>query len=250
MVQFLENRALRLAGKSSEPIGTLFWALEQLDQTPRAFAVLEEALQRRQDDAELQLLTAEAYGRHGRFADAERLLAAAEPRSRSNYWLRKAAEISMYRGDRPAALEYWKKVLAKEPQAADAHQAVSQLLAEVEGHSAALEHLSEAAAAHETNFHIQSLYIHWLKGMDPFAAERITQQFVERRPNNAWAWRELAVLHARLGRIDEALSEAERAKSGTRQSRCLQHHRLRACRRGESRSSPGSVSASYPHLRG
>ncbi|MBK9394983.1 MAG: tetratricopeptide repeat protein [Uliginosibacterium sp.] len=71
---FLRNRLARLGARSAAPALTLFEHLDSLEHAGEGFAVLEAALAVHPDDAHLRVQFVEALIRHGRLAEAERLL--------------------------------------------------------------------------------------------------------------------------------------------------------------------------------
>jgi tetratricopeptide (TPR) repeat protein len=65
-LNWLRERFARDRGKSIVPTQGLYWALQTLDRSEEAMAVLEEALALRPDDGELLLYAADAHGRADR----------------------------------------------------------------------------------------------------------------------------------------------------------------------------------------
>jgi tetratricopeptide (TPR) repeat protein len=208
-VLFLRNRVRRFGKASGWPVRTLFWALDQLDRTPEAFEALEEALRARPDDGELLLYAADARSRTGDFARAAELLAAAEGKARPALYLRTAAQLAIYRGDRAESLSLWRRVLAAEPLAMDAHASVALLAGETEGRDAAFEHLRSACREFPHHQALHQLRIEWLREGDPGEQEAALRHLLAVNPADAWAHREISLLLGRSGRLDEALAEAE-----------------------------------------
>src|SRR5262249_42283821 len=72
-LDFLHRRYRRLGKKSGQPAQTLAWAFFLLERPGEGYALLEEAIGLRPDDADLLLAVLDQYVQHGKFADARRL---------------------------------------------------------------------------------------------------------------------------------------------------------------------------------
>lgn len=210
-LRFLEGRCRILQQRSGGPAATLFQALDQLERTHEAFEVLDRALAIRPEDGDLHLFAAEARARFGEMERAKQHLGAARGRSREVSWLRSAAYLAGVQGDIVAACERWKEVVAAEPLHLPSQQEVARLLAETRGRPAALDHLKATAARFPHHSDLHALWIEWLRPEGPGAVEPVARKLVETNPANAWARRELALALARLGRREEAQSEAAQA---------------------------------------
>jgi len=208
---FLRNRFRRFGKKSGWPARTLFWAYEQLDRTREALEVLEEALQLRPDDGDLLLFASDVYDRYGPPEKAATALKAAEGRSHRTAWLRAAAHQAGSRGNAKRALELWREVVAAEPLAMDAHSALTQLCAETEGRTAALQHLRQAVGRFPHHAGLHQLWIEWLRDGDPADYEAAIRGLIGINPEDAWARRELALRLTSTRRVPEALEQAELA---------------------------------------
>jgi tetratricopeptide (TPR) repeat protein len=207
LLRLLRERVRRLGASSSRPVRTLCWALDQLERSPEAFVVLEEALRLRPDDGDLLLYAAQLRNRHGDRDRATQVLTAARGRAQESVWARAAADFASAAGDSAAALALWRQVLAVEPLALDAHRAAAQLLAETEGRPAALEHLRQCCARLPHHFGLHRLFIEWLREEGAAALEPVVRQALTIHPADAWARRELALTLADQGRFDEAFAE-------------------------------------------
>lgn len=208
----LQRRVDRYGRKSGGPAVTLHEALAQLDETPRALAVLEQAMALRPDDGELRLFSARALARWGRLEPAERLLESARDRAPEIAVLRTAAEIAGLRTDATEALSLWRRVLELDPLAMDAHRAVASLLAETAGIPAAVGHLAAASARFPHHYALYQVQVHWLQEESIDAAEPVLRRMVEIHPADGWAQRELALNLGRQGKLEEALRWAESAR--------------------------------------
>lgn len=210
-LQFLEGRYRRFGARSGHPARTLFWALSELDQTPRAFKVLEEALRARPTDDELTLFAVEAYGRHGRYDRAQQLLSAAHGNTSEMAWLRSAGSLALLKGDTPVALSLWRQVLERDPLAIEAHRNVARLLAQMEGPEAAKAHYAAATQRFPHNYLLFQAWEEWLRDDDPAGAEAVLRQVLRINPADAWSHRELALSLAEQRRFDEAMAAAKDA---------------------------------------
>src|SRR5262249_51548004 len=129
-LEFLEQRFERFGSKSGQPARTLSWAYFQLERTREGFQVLEKALRRRPDDADLLLYAVDQRIQFGRFREARELLIQAKDKSQKTAWLRSTANLAASQGDLEIARKVWAKVLEVEPLADDAHAAYARMLAE------------------------------------------------------------------------------------------------------------------------
>ncbi|MBI4601140.1 MAG: tetratricopeptide repeat protein, partial [Planctomycetes bacterium] len=211
-LRLLEDRFQRFGRRSSWPARTLFWALERLDLTERAFAVLDRAIELRPGDGDLLLYAADAWARNGDFERSGLLLAGAEGKCSRSEWLQAAARLAQYQGGLRKALDLWRQVVEAEPLNAGAHRATARLLAETESPAAAVDHLRAFVSRFPHNCPLHELLLEWLGRDDPAAAEDVARRLIEVDPSNAWARRERALLLGRLQRIDEALEEMEIAR--------------------------------------
>ena len=210
-MHLLRDRLARFGRKSSEPVRSLFWAHEQLNQDDQGFRALEDAIGLRPKDADLLLFAATAYARHGKFAKADELMASAKGKTHGMSWLRAAAEIAWTRGQLAEARELWRQIVDAEPLAADAHRMLAQLLAETESPAAALAHLEAAANRFPHNYRITQLWVEWSKEEGPTVSEPIIRRLIAIHPADAWARRELVTALLGQNRAAEALEEAQTA---------------------------------------
>jgi len=154
---FLRDRFEAYGRLSGEPAQTLYAALRSVGDEGGAVAVLEEALSLRPRDHELRLFAAQACASRGALERAELLLAGSRGRSRRAQWLRAAAAVAKSRGDADDTLRLWREVLAVEPAAVDAHQAVAQLLRHRGDERAADAHLRKARNRFPGHYYLAQL---------------------------------------------------------------------------------------------
>src|SRR5439155_3348759 len=121
----------------------------------------------------------------------EELLKQAKGRSQPAIWLRAAATLAAVRGEPAQARNLWAEVLKVEPLAEDAHRSYAQLAAEAQGREAALRHLRQACERFPYNFHLNRLYMDWLREDGYQAVEPVIRRLIDIHPTDAWSHREL-----------------------------------------------------------
>ncbi len=205
-LEWLRRRWERFGRKSALPTYTLVHALDALNRTQDALAVLERALQWRPDDGELRLFAAQF--RSGVSAAhavaAQQLLHEARHMVSETLWLSVAAQLARHRGELSTALELYQQALDLQPQTLASHRAVAQLLAELQGRHAALDHLRAACEQFPHYQPLLELFIEWLRGERPEVVEPVIRRLIALNPANAWAVRELGLLLVQDHRLDEA----------------------------------------------
>jgi tetratricopeptide (TPR) repeat protein len=224
-VQWLERRYRRLGSSSSYPVRSLFWALQELGRADEGFAFLEEALAACHD-GDLLIHAADAYARWGREGRAEELLEQGRGQCRPAAWLRSSARLAFGRGQLAEALSSWKTIVASDPLDVDAHREIATLLATLEGDAAALGHVESAARQFEHHYRLQLLWYQLARRRNPEAGERVLRHILAVKPDDAWAWRELAMLLGESPRVDEALAALDRSAA------IEPHHPAQFCVRG------------------
>jgi len=207
----LRERFERFGKRSALPIMTLFDALEQLDRTPEAFALLQRALSQRPNDGTLISYAAEINARHARPEECAQWLQKAEGVCRRSMWLRTSARLAALRSNRAEALSRWRELVQFEPSASDVHQQIAVLLAETEGRSAALKHLQEAVERFPQNLALQQLRLEWLRDEGASAWEQGARELLRAHSANAWTQRELALALNGQSRLDDALAAVNEA---------------------------------------
>lgn len=212
-LEWLRGRWQRFGRKSALPTYTLVHALDSLNRTDEALEVLERALQWRPEDGELRLFAAQfrAGVSAAHAAAAQQLLHEARHKVSEVLWLGVAAQLARHRGELGTALDLYQQVLALQPQSLPVHRAVAQLLAELRGRQAALEHLHAACEQFPHYQPLLELLIEWLRGEPPEHVEPVIRRLIALNPANAWAVRELGLLLVHEHRLDEAEQLAREA---------------------------------------
>jgi len=207
----LRGRAARFGHQSSQPQMTLHESLLELDRVEEAFAVLEEALQKRPQDGDLQLFAADAHARFGRLREAAAHLEAAADLAKRTSWLRTAASLATYRCERTEALQYWREVLETEPLAMDANSAVAWLLAETEGQTAAGEFVDSACRRFPHHCELLRLRVQVVRDEPADTLMGALRSLLDANPADEWAWRELTLTLLDQGQLNEALQAANQS---------------------------------------
>lgn len=208
----LRAREQRLGAASSLPAVTLARALEQIDQTPEARAVLEAAKERRREDGDVLISLALLTGRTGDAEAAAGLLAIARPHVASAEWHRTAAQLAAWRADHAEARDHHEAVLAENPLEMGSLGETARLRAVTIGLSATLEWLAECVARHPHFLPLRQLRLTWLRDRPASEALAEVAEFLALEPAHAWALREQALILLRAGRPAEALASAKLAE--------------------------------------
>lgn len=201
---WLKLRFERDGRRSGLPGQVLSWAYSDLDQMTTASTVLEQAVDLRPTDMELRLYAVEWFARLGDLTRAEAHLAAARGPASAGTWGRAAAALANRRGEVAEELRLWRTVLTAEPTALDAHRRWTELLAETEGPSAAITHLTETAQRFPYSLNLRRLLIDRLREEQPESWESAVREYLEVNPVCAWGWRELALALIQTKRSAEA----------------------------------------------
>lgn len=209
-LHLLRARYEMAGNASAQPARILFNALVALDRSAEAFALLDNAIDRRGEDGQLLVFAADEFACAGKWERAEKLLADAEARASRNSWLRAKAHLANYRCDLSTALKNWRTVLEQEPLALDALRSVARLTAETEGRGAALAFLEETVNRHPHFLPLAELHIEFLRSEPPQVAEKVIRSALARDSRNAWLHRELALTLANQRRFGEAGEEVDK----------------------------------------
>lgn len=206
VIDWLSRRFEQLGGRSMLPATTLFAAYERLSQDAKAIEVLESAIEKRPDDAELKVFVAQslasASGEY--WPRVERLLAEAKPGASQRAWCETTAYFEMVRGEYQSALDTLRSLLPRSPLSLSLREQITDLISRVEGDDAAIEHWRQAASDHA---HFQPLverYAMSLRDRPVDVIAPVLEGILEVSPENGWATRELSQHLLLAGRLDEA----------------------------------------------
>ncbi len=200
----LRRRFERNGHLSSQPALSLYEALDLLDRGEEALAVLEEAREKRPEDAELALFLARSLIATGDIARTRQVLSEVKGVAAPAAWRRCQAQIARHEADNHQELASWRAVLETEPLAVDAHRAIARLLERLEGREPALRHLREACARFPYHWHLHDALLDWVREDGPDAMEPAVREMLRIDPRSAWAWRELALVLCQQKRYAEA----------------------------------------------
>jgi len=210
--EFLEERLKRFGHLSSWPARTLAGAYDLLEQTPKSFEIIEEALEQHPEDGELKLFAARFFSGYGETERSEAWLEDAKSIVGQTAWLRAAASLTWQAGELSRSLELWREVLSREPLAGDANEIVPSLIEALEGEDAALEFVCAATERFPHSYPIRAIRTEWASRQAPDVAEKAVRELLETYPKDPWARRELAIALMRQHRYDEAIEEATLAE--------------------------------------
>lgn len=210
---FLQYRQRRLSRQSHLPSQTLIWAYQQIGQWSNALQVLEEALVRWPDEGDMLLFAADVlFHAASRYWErATSLLEQAADKAKPADWLRTSAFFATMKAELPEALQLWQKVLALQPLAIDAHDAVVNLLEKMQGREAALAHISQAVDRFPHHHPLHRLWLLWLGNEPPAVAEPIFRRVVDMDLSDAWARRQYSYWLANQRRYEDAWAVAQSA---------------------------------------
>lgn len=212
-LDFLKRRFERWGRKSAQPAMTLFNALDSIEQTRDGLNALEQALSWRPEDGELLLFCSESWLRNGEPAQAEALLARAEPLARRADWLQSSASLAEAQGRFGDALTAWEQVSGDDPFNLRAVRAVARLRASTAGARASRKYLEELVVRFPHHYGLSRLYVEWLEDEPLEVVESALRGVLAINPADAWAWRELALKLAQGQRFLEAFDTLAKAEA-------------------------------------
>jgi tetratricopeptide (TPR) repeat protein len=209
------------AGRAAVPIPAaaraLYFALLDRDEPEQAFASLEQAITKLSNGAssrplgELLLFRAECHAGYGRTAEANEDLTAAKPLVPPAAWHKAAARIARLTPDLGAAAVHTLEYLKLEPASPEGHRSAVAILNETDGRAAARVQLGQAVQRFPHNYALLKLQAEFLSGDPDADADRVIQQMLDDCPEDAWAWRQRALLLADRKEHDAALAAVNRA---------------------------------------
>jgi tetratricopeptide (TPR) repeat protein len=213
-LRFLRLRFENYGQQSGLPGLTLARAYDVLDEAREARRVLDQSLKLRPEDGELILGIVELLPNLGGIEDAEKLLAEHRQHCRPVDWLISHARLLEMRGNSQEALQIWRKLADEDPLYVIAHGEVARLLADTQNVDAALDYVRQASDRYPNSRGLATLAITWIRGEHLLEeAERRLDAMLQAHPDDAWAYRDRAIVRANSNRQTEALADAREAVS-------------------------------------
>ncbi len=210
-ITFLAARFERFGRKAAWPAFTLHDALDALERTEEALAVLDRAVAWRPADGPLLLFAARKRAAAGDPEGAEALLARAGEAARPADVKRTAAQLAEARGELAPAAALWEAVAAMEPFDLEAVRATARLLQATRDGAAAVAFLRRAVERHPHHHGLARVHAEWLADAPAEEREPAIRRILEANPADAWAWRELALVLSWAHRAEEARVAVARA---------------------------------------
>jgi len=224
VVRFHQYRIRKTTVPPAASAKALFHALNDRNDAEFAWSALDKAIadcrglfDSKDDEAarlslgELLVFRAEHHANHGRIQAAEADLAAAEPSISPALFHRITGRLARMKPDYRAALEAMRKLLPLEPLSVDNHRLLTGLLTDVEGRPAAKRHLTEWAALLPRHYGLAKFHAEFLYSDHDDDTLAVTRKLLELCPHDAWAYRQLALIHADRKEHTDALLNCERA---------------------------------------
>jgi tetratricopeptide (TPR) repeat protein len=210
-IRFLQDRVDRFGNLSSYPARTLCWAFDNMEKTTEALEVIQQAYAQHKDDGEFLLYAADFLGRYGKFEKTDQLLQRAKGRCHPMTWRRGAALIATYRGQTETALEHWMAVATQDPLDHSAQGFVTELLADLKGPEAAIDHLRNCLDRFPNSYALRLSLIEWLRNETDDVRKHELDEFLKYHDGDAWALRERAMVEVNRRNFDAARADANNA---------------------------------------
>jgi len=211
-LEMLRNRYEKYGHKSSGPAISLCQALRILDHDQEVFPLIEEALEKLQEDeGELLHFAANQFASYGKADRARELLKESGEKISDSQKLELQARIEGYQLNHEKALAEWRKLLKISPLRMDAHRAVANLLSKLHDNEKAISHLQNACAEFPHHVPLHELLVAWLRDENAGRAEDTLRHLIKTQPANAWAWRELALDLNDQNRAEDAIEAAQQS---------------------------------------
>lgn len=211
-LQLLQQRWHRDHKQSARPVYALATAYDHLDRPSEAIEVLEQTQSWHPDDGELLLYRAKYLGEHGQFTQAHALLREAKAKTSHSLWLSTSAQLAQYEYKPNKALELWQQLVTADPLDIEANRAVSQLLGEQQGTTAACEFLAATCSTFPDHAGLHYLWYGQVQEGDPIVAEQVLRRLVDINPKDAWSWRQIAWQLGRQQQLEAAFEICETAQ--------------------------------------
>ncbi|MEZ6091910.1 MAG: C39 family peptidase [Pirellulaceae bacterium] len=211
-LEWLQNRFERFGKQSRLPAVTLYHALTRLRRHDEAIQVLDKALDTRPDDTELVLAVVEALASTSSeyWERAEALLASVRSTAPQRGWHETASYLAVLKGDWHQGLELLQEMLPRTPLSMSLHERIAELVGEIEGEAAVIEHWRKAAEEFPNFQPLVERHAIALRNRPLEEIEPVLRNIIERNPENAWAIRELSQHLLSAGKLEQAEKMIER----------------------------------------
>lgn len=210
-IAFLRTRMRRYGSRSSRPAITLYDCLEEVNRTAEATEVRTQVMAERPEDGEAFLFAVRSALDRGAVQEAKQWLQEAKGRCRPADWLRASARLHEHAGELAMARVQWVGVVETEPLNLTAQREVVRLTADTEGRAQAIDYVRALVDRFPHHQGLSELLAEWLSEAPLDAQEVSVRRVLLLNATNAWASRQLAIILAKQGRIDEARSAVARA---------------------------------------
>jgi tetratricopeptide (TPR) repeat protein len=168
---------------------------------------------------ELLLFRAEQHAASGHRDAAQQDLEAARPLVSHKQWLRVATRVARCQPDFTTALTYLREWTRHWPMDMEAQQFLVSVLQEVEGRAAVHSYLTQQCQQFPHYYPLLKLRAEFFSSVPEGGGIEAVQTLLQESDQDAWAWRQLALLLAdrkRFAEAEQALERAERLEPGHR----------------------------------
>lgn len=194
--QWLQDRWTRFGSRSSLPGRTLAWALEQLDETQASLDLLQATAKQHPEDGEMLCHVALILGRYNQPEKAAEHLAAAQGKCADSVIMRTSALLALYQGKLALAREQFLAVYAREPLDTSALDHIVSLDMDLDGEDCAEQRLRDAVSQLPHSYSLRVQWVQWLRSNRLHVAKPEIEKFLEDYPQDAWGYREAAIVAA------------------------------------------------------
>jgi tetratricopeptide (TPR) repeat protein len=161
---------------------------------------------------DLLLFRAECHAGFGRLEEANDDLEVAKPLTAPAVWVKAAARIARITPDLGAAALHTLEFVRLEPTSVEGHRSAVAILNETDGRAAARTHLAQACQRFPHYYPLGKLQAEFLSDDSEADADRMLQQLLDDCPEDAWAWRQRALLHSERKQHESAYDAMQRSQ--------------------------------------
>jgi cellulose synthase operon protein C len=224
-LRLFQQRAYRQAVPFAPAIRSLYWALLDRDEAQQAFTAVGKAIEKATAEAkkpdpdpeaainlgELLLFRAEQQCNFGKADAALQDLEAAKPYVSAGVWSKSAARVARSKPDFAVALQHLKDYLQVDPLSTEAHRLTVSLLSDTAGRPAATQYLEEVCTRYPSYYPLLRYRAEYLYQDSDEGPIRSTQALIDLCERDAWAYRQLSLIHADRKQHEPALTAARQA---------------------------------------